>query len=726
MGKKKSKSKKKYPQKLKREEEGSLYAQFSVPGMIVLIMLFLTIILSGIYCIPPLQIIGFFFGALVFLYLPGRFILNLLKWGDNPVSLTVLSLLIGMACSPIIYFLARTIKQEWIFVVIIALMAFYPVITKVYQGGFTGIKSNPERFKNLFINFSSLLTKKNIRIIEFFFPRGWWKGFIVLLILFLMLHLSFFTDLKIHKNGEYQLRTSHMTETIFHLGIINNLRHSFPPSYPYASGHQLSYHIDTHLLAEMFSRYAGIDTPIMTFYFLPLLFYLMIAAVPAVFFYHLHANINFSLLFGLLIFGTDFSFIPAIWSNWPAQYPWTLTFKSTIWSLCNIGGSLPAIPIFFGAALAFQRFFSEHKIQYLIIFSLLAIAAFRVKGSLGPHILAAAIPAAIFIGWKYKDGNWWKVLPFSVAALLLIGLDLALKPKNEMLVLLWKPFDGLIYSAERLGIESWLYAARHPLDSPFILLIALLFYFIGTMGVRILCVKPAFDIIRKKITQPVVPFLLIFVFSGIILSDLIFLGGKYSKNNDAGWFAAQSLFAASYFAPAIACSISKKKQQMIVTLLIILLSIPTTINFFKLRNDSQYTTITQNQIEVVNYIKKNTPGDSVILEAPNFKIPSLVSNFAGRLSILSAFRSFCTTALSPEEIKDRTKDISNFFNGHYKGDRKKILNKYHVKYLLIPKPWCNFFNRFPWVTDIFSNNDFIIYKINEAIQESELRNHNPE
>ncbi|MDY6971176.1 MAG: hypothetical protein SV775_02490, partial [Thermodesulfobacteriota bacterium] len=184
------------------------------------------------------------------------------------------------------------------------------------------------------------------------------------------------------------------------------------------------------------------------------------------------------------------------------------------------------------------------------------------------------------------------------------------------------------------------------------------------------------------------------------------------KINFGNWFRVQALFAAGYFAPALACSLSRRSERLFMVLLIILISLPTTWNFLKLRNDTQYTEITRDKLETVSFLKKETPGDSVFLEPPNFNGPSLSSHLAGRSSVLSHFRTFYLSKASPATIRGRMKDISAFFDRQYQGDRKTILKKYGVNYLLIPKLRQGFFDRFSWSSEVFSNKGFVVYKIN--------------
>jgi len=642
------------------------------------------------YHLPIVQIFGFLIGIIIFLYLPGLLILESLGWKDTPAPLFIISVLTGMAASPILYYLTSIIKQQRIFIVLIFCVSVFAVYKKLHL------------LKNY---------KDYLRL-----PQGWWKFVAVLFLVLAVLHFSHFTDLKIVKDGGYQLRITY-TETIYHLGIINAAEHNIPPNFPYASGFNLAeYHIDMHLLAVIFCKYLRIDTAIMTFYFLPLLLMGLIIAVPAVFFYELHGDINLSLLLGLLMLGTDFSFIPAIMINNVSEtFPWTLIFCTTIWSIFTLNGIMAAIPLFFGAALAFQRYFTSLNIKHLLVFSLLTIAACRVKISMGLQIIGVSFLALAFIEWKCRLGTWRKGLPVLILTTVIIFTDLLVKyySSGGNVIVRWDVFNGLFQSANILNLDQWRQAVLAPWEHPFILSYALTLYFIGFMGVRVIFLKYFYNVFKTgKPIEPIVPFFLLFIVGGIFLSEIIYWGGKYDTINNGVWFRVQSVIAATYFVTYFISSLKVRSYRITAVILVIFLSFPTTINFLHLRNDKKYTNISKNAIIAVDYIKKSVSGNAVIMEYPNWNGPSLSSHFAGRSTVLTYFYSFVNGKLGPQIIRERDSDINNFFMINNEETRKRISKKYDVQYLVIPSGLKETFSNYSWAIMLYSNPDVTIYKIN--------------
>jgi len=668
-------------------------AQNPLLSLFLIFMGVTTLFLTLVHHVPMIQTLAFFLGTIVFFLLPGCLVLDLLKWKDNPVSFTILSILTGMAICPILYYLSAIINQTWIFLIIILSASAYVLFRKLSLPDFRA------------------------EMISWHLPGHWWKGLLLLTAVLAMLHLSHFSDLAITSHDSYRLRTTAMTETVFHLGIMNVAEHTLPLFYPYASGYSLAdYHIDMHLLGVLFTRFLGIDPLVMAYYFLPLLLILMITAVPAVFFYELHKNLNFSLLFGLLIFSSDLSFIPALWMDWPTTYPWTLTFCTTIWSLFTLNGIMPAIPLLFGALTAFQRYFTTNKIRKLIVFALFAIAASRVKSSMGLQIIGTAFPALAFIVWKYRSTKWWRPLGLFTVTALIVFLDMTLRSISSQggnWIIRWQPFSGLVETAARMGDNGLIVALRNPLDHPLVVIIGLILYVAGFMGVRLISFKYLADIFKKTGTKvyETVPYLIIFMLGGIVLSECIFLGGKNDPINNSVWFRVQSIIAATYFVPAFLLTIKPRSFRYIAVVLVLALSFPSTLQFLSLRHDTVFTAISREEMQLVHFMKGHIPEKAVVFEYPMADRLSPASHLAGRSSVLALFRTFIRACVPIEDIQGRRKDLIFFFSTDDPDAMVTILDKYHADFLLVPAQLSVKYSGNTWLKRIYHNNEWCLYRV---------------
>jgi len=647
----------------------------------------LLLYLSAFHHVPVYQIFFFYIGVTIFLYLPGTYILELLDWKDTSASQTVLSILAGMAFTPIVYYMAGLIGQQWLFVAIMVCISIFSAYRLM----------------------SAWNSKLSVKL-----PQSWWKIVIVFCLLIVMLGLSHFSDLIIMKSGGYKLRINDYTESIFHLGIMNVVEHTIPPFYPYASGQTLSdYHVDMHILGAIFTKYFFIDPAIMAYYFLPTLLICMIAALPAIFFYTLHGSLNLSLFLGVLVFSADFSFIPGILLHMQKDFPWTIIFCPTIWSLFTLNGIMAAIPFFFGGALALQKYHSNFNVKHLLLFLIFSFAAYRVKSSMGLQMLGVALLTVPMVDWRQHKNRWLKSGVLIAGVLSIIFIDIFIKSisSDDTWVVIWKPLSGVIHTTQLLRVDSWVFSEPNFIIKSLKVIGALAVFFVGFMGTRLIFLKYLYDMVRYKKQELINCFLLLFIISGITLSEIIFLGGKYDNINNAEWFKVQSIIAATYFIPVFINSRKNRFQKYLLIILIILLSFPATINFIKLRNTPLYADISSRQLEAACFIKEELPNDSIFMEVPNPAHPSISSNFAGRTTVISFFRSFFTAKLKPEEILCREDDIRKFFGKNTNEARFAILKKYNVQYLVLPIVYDRYLSQCGWAMKIFGNNELSIYKI---------------
>lgn len=657
-------------------------------------IIFLPVYLKILYRLPILQTAGYYLGAVLFLLSPGRAILRQLKWDGGPFAGTVMAALTGMAATPIFYFLCRIAGLNVLFIAAILLTAGY----------------------NLFD-----LVRSRRKLESIPFTKTGWIPLVAVPVILVLLHFSHWTDWRLLENGDFRLRSIHFTETIHHLGIINVVEHTVPPFYPYLSGYNLAYHIDMHLFAEMFSRFCGVEPPVMTYYFLPFTCFLLIVFVPAVFFLRLHPGQTLlALLCGLLIFGADLSFLPALWKDWPEGFVWTRSFKTTIWSLFTLNGLMPAVPLFFGAALAYQASIKQNRPRYLVLFTLLAYSAYRMKSSMGLQVAACAAIAALFTAWHQRCRVGWKTAGASFLVLLFMFADhFFLRPEatEKLGVFRWNFPGGFIAVGKRFGWDLWVSAGERIWGLPLLFLLLFAVYFACFMGVRVLILKYVSLPFKDRTSPPVIPFLLVFVFSGILLSESLWVGGRYSKINNGGWFAIQSVLAATYFVPAFIASLPSTWKRLLCAALVLVLSFPTTVQFLMHRSDPRSLTITAAQMEAVRFMKKHVPPDAVVLYPTDGKRPSLASHFAGRQTVLSWFRTFIRSRIHPDALYRRISDVSNFFSPDFKGNRTEILERYRVDFILMPARPSGAapLDSLNWAEKIFQSSDVLIYRIHRNL-----------
>lgn len=640
----------------------------------------LTILMKLLYSLSFKDSLLWYVGVFVYFYIPGSLLLRWLSFNRDEYFIRLFhSIALGTALIPLFYTILRRISLgELLYPFGIGIFLLWLVLTV-------------RDFKRGNVTFNT--SYQDILPV-----------FILVVFVFLLLHLSHFTDIAFFDNG-YKLRTGY-TETVFHLGIINVLRDAFPPSFPYASGHSFAYyHLNMHLEIEMFNRIFSIDTLKLTFFYFPFLYFCLLVFVPYIFIRKYFKSRFIGVLTGILMFGSDLSFIPGLLGIVPQDYPWTLIFNTTtIWGLFTLNGYLPALFVMFLSVFYLKKFYEDGRLRYLLVFALLGFSAYGFKSSMGPHIMGAAfltgIASVVFMKDR-KKGMLLCVVSALTALAIVINITL-FRGGTGNDIISFDLFNSFYRSLKNLGISemSWVFY-------PMIFLV----YILATFGIRALGFYSLKDVIGRKSFDPIIVFLTIFAISGFLLAQVLYIGLPSGDINNAGWFSSQSLMGAwlllSYFLLRL---LHYKKGFLGVMVLVILLSAPTTVQFLTLRFDNNYYNVEPDAIEVVNYLE-TTPPESVILHFPNYMGPSLASNLAGRSSVINIFRSFTTYGIGMTEERNRLRYVELFFNPSNVINRSFILKQYKVDYVYAPLPYATILDNEPMLIQVLKNKAYVLYKV---------------
>jgi len=646
------------------------------------IFLCLAFLLKILYSLPIRDSFLWYAGVFFCFYIPGNLLVRYIGFNKDEYFVNFFhSVALGAALMPLFYTIMRWLSRPellYVFIIFMFLFWFIP-----------NIREFKEKKGNIYTS-----------------PKDLISILVLIGTIFILLHLSHFTDVIFLENG-FKIRNVYLTETIFHLGIINILKDTFPPIFPYASGYNFyHYHLNMHLEIEMFNRFFSIDTLKLTFLYFPLLYFCLLVFVPYIFIRKNGGSGLLGVIAGILMFGSDLSFIPGLLGIIPLDYPWTLIFTTTIWSLLTLNGYLSALFVMFLCVLYLKKFFENGNSLYLLVFAFLGYSAYGFKSSMG-HIMGVAFLTGIASVVLMKDKKKGMLLcVVSALTILLIALDIILfrggTGNNILYIDLFNHFrDSLKY----FGItdRSW-----------FLYLLIFPIYTLATFGVRIFgfyALKDAFD---KEHFNPVFVFLTIFVISGFLLSDMIFLGsGVHSsfRINNAIWFSVQSLMGGwlllSYFLLKIR---HDRKRFLGIIALIILFSAPSTVQFFTLRFDHNYYTVNSDAVEVTKYLDTTPPG-SIVLHPLNYNGPSLASNLACRPSVLNLFRSFVTQNIEQIEVENRLKDVMLFFSRNKVINRSSIFRKYKVDYVYAPLSYVDILDTEPMLSQVLKNREYVIYRV---------------
>ncbi len=532
----------------------------------------------------------------------------------------------------------------------------------------------------------------------------------VLLLLYtaLLLHLSHFTDVRIISDG-FMIRNTYLTETIYHQGIVNALRDTWPPPALYASGGpDLSfYHLNMHLQIELVSRLFTISSLNLIYFFMPFLYFILITSITYLFVRQIGGSHLLGIVSSVLIFGTGFSFVPGLMGVANLTFPWTLFLTSTIWPLFTLNGYIPALIALFLCIWFLSEFWKNGGYWNLALVIILAYGAFGFKSTMGLQIASTCMLVGLLMVTTEKDkmdGIALSIASFLMLFMMFIDLALFRSGTGQNVIKL-APFNNFSNSIDKLGLTQVSELFYVPL---FIL------FLIGAFGVRVLGFLYLKNLTWSKgESNWLVPFLVLFVLGGYLLSEMVFVGDPQGMNNagmnNAGWFFRQSLMGAWFvmFISLVQWEFRWRKCYLVFPLILAIAS-PSTIQFLYLRYDKNYILFDSDDLIIVDYLADVGPG-SVILHPLNRDRPALASNLAGRSSVVNIFRSFISET---EQLSERATDVQTFFDlDTHLVDRKAVLRKYEVDYVYGPLELNEYMGQIPELQQIKSTAKWLLYKV---------------
>ena len=623
----------------------------------------------------------FFLGVLFAFYIPGTILVRSVHLSASHfLTLPVLSLTIGSVIVPMGYRFLRwsEIPDSWLLTTmgLVSIYWLYDVY-KRRNRGYPSIRGS---------------------------SADYWALATLFITLLLLLHFSHFSDVILGAQG-FQFRSHYMSESVFHLGLINALTDTYPPPALYASGSPdfSSYHLNMHLQIEMLNRLFGLDPLKLVHFYFPLFYFGLVVLLPFVFIRETGGASLTALLGALIIFGADLSFLAVPWVIPEEAIVWTTIFQTSIWSLFTLNGYIPSLIALFLSIFLLRDLLSANGVWKAMVIGLVAYAAFGFKSSMGLHLAASSLALGSLMVWD-KDQRKAGLLLFlaSVMALLFMVLDLKyIRSSVGNNSVSFEPMNHLNSIVERFGFLSV------PIDwiAPLVLL-----FLLASLGGR------AFGLYylanNLKLGEKVdwnLAFIGLFFIIGYAVTEFFVIGNSAGQNN-AGWFYIQSLIASCFLLFPLLISIQKRKTAyFFVVGVLALMLIPSTVQFLTQRVSSHYLSYGPEELALIDYMKTTNP-DSVFLHPISEGEPSLAANFAGRPTVLSTWVSFVT---ENEGLSERVVDVELFFDpASTPSGRIEILKKYSIDYVYGPQATLQIINDLPNVNRELVSGSLVLYRIN--------------
>lgn len=618
-----------------------------------------------------------FITAVVFIfYVPGTLLQHAMGWDPKDgLSQATLRLSLGLVIVPIFYHLMRHVgMSNGLMLSLVTPLVAYGV--------------------HRFLRLRGVRWDKN----------DWAVLVLAAMFTVLLLVFSHFGDFGIYDGGTWY-KTTHLAESIFHQGLVNALKDSFPPPAIYAAGSTdfSSYHLNMHLQIEGMYRLTGISTDRLVFWYFPALYFLLLFLLPVAFVRKHGGGIVPAAVAGMLVFGTGFSFLPGLFSEVSSSFVWLLFFHPDIYSLFTLNGVIPALIALFVFLLIFPFDDMAESRKYWIVFVLIMVGAYGFKSSMGTQLagVCIAVGAIRLLVNRNRNVNWHLVASGAIALAIMLIEQVVLRSglgQNFVEIQPWNKLYGIFQVFGLTGVQSiskpvWFF----------------LFLILG-LGVRVLGLLTLRSTVKQNPkARWLILYILLFFMSGYAIADVIYLGDSSYQFNHADWFAVQALFASWFLLFLFLSRLNSDKSSHALTLICLLLfSLPSTAQFLWLKIDSEVAVIGPDEQEVVEFLERTDP-NSVVLHPLNIGAPSLASNLAGRSTVLSVSKSFVSET---QGWSERLNTVRTFFDKDTESAvRKAILASHDVTYVYSPREFDELLASNNGLELVLSNDHYSVWKV---------------
>jgi len=614
-----------------------------------------------------IEIVLFLIFIVVSFYIPGKFILNLLKINFSKIDFLAPSLIIGILFYSLSALLFRKLgfNHQTIFLIF------------------------------LLFNLTHLYLNRKRRLPNLFTHTRRYTVFFFLLLLIAILQATVHLRSGLLKNGnlEFTGNIYVIHDPMHHLALIAEIRNHFPFQNPSVAGEPLAnYHFFADLLiASILETFPTIDTLDLYFRIFP---------------------IFNSIFFSLAIYSVASSLTKKEWVKYlavilvtvgnNAAYLLPLIRNDTSWSLGTFMINQPFDQIFnpqtyigYSFFLIGAKFLIDDKaregIKKLILGGILLASAFLFK------VYAAAIglgALAILTAWHmFAKRKFYFLLPFLVSILIfvLIYSVMISDSKSGLYFIPGWSLAQMVESPDRLNIVDWTLKLQHyqlknniPRQIQIYTQEVLVFVFgnLGTRSIGFFYILYVF--LKKPFKQSAGNILFL---SAIVTSLAIpLLFNQVGSPFDIFQFGHYALIVTAILTALAIERLSERfllNKALLGLLLgaVVLLAIPTTIKTVDMYLNYDKTVIGNEDLKLLNYLEENTNTDSVIFIYPSDEFSWFVLGLGER----RVFYSNLGTFFASESSKSRALESENFVHSYDSKQRREFLKNYKIDYLLLKK-----------------------------------------
>ncbi len=518
-------------------------------------------------------------------------------------------------------------------------------------------------------------------------------------------------------------------DAFLHAAVTNELSHSFPPMFPFLAGKPLRYHYGMDLLGAIFRRFGGAPTPDICFRLVPPL--LMACAVASIFAFARSwlASTGFAALVAFLTFaGEDFAWIPGLLLGKGGVWAVDFFQVPTIFSLYYMNPVLPALAFLFAGLACLLGYFRHARKRWVVLagvlfgimttfkaFALalvgaaLAIASVmawlrgnrRAAVAAGSAVVIAVAVAVAVVGPALGDAGFWRV-----------SLNPFPHYLRDMIVAL-----GLGESRPWSVVLADFARGSFSLPGLVVLLVLVIPLFaVGSSGARVLG--------WRRLLRALAPgrrgsflrsFLGWFIVLGFVLTLLLkIVPADYPASyNNAVWFYALGKYAAWIFvAEALRRMLRGRRvaTRAAVVAVVLIAATASSVQFVRGAPSWQPVgSLGHDVLDVVDSLRSHGSAGDVVLCADGRVGVALVTLTGLRVAHLELFSE---SFLRKGERESRAADFEEFWRawraGEVKGD---LAAKYGIRFVVTPRAVADATPSPTGAERIHENPEFLVYRI---------------
>jgi hypothetical protein len=607
----------------------------------------------------------YLFGLLMFTYIPGRVILRAAGLEPGRPAAMALSLALGLTSTVVIYKLAAFAGAEilyflWVFACA-AVMALRAV-------------KRPPRPRDLVFRVT---------------PAGAGMALVAGSVLLMLVADNYHNALR-QPDGSVVV---HMRayDGFLRDAVVRELSHSVPPQMPFASGYPLSYHYGMDLFNSIFYKYLHVGVPdlnhrlSMTFFFALLLLtsYLLIG--------ELGGSATASVLGAFLVVfgGGGLSYLSTLF--WGIRQWGNVFFTFHFVNFVNVNSFLPGLAVLLAGFFALSRYLRSDGPSWLPVSAFLLAASLEFKVFFAFPLFAALGVSAIAALLLGRGPRLVKAALLTGAFSVPLAAAALLSNRGGPRFLISPEFvDWIRFTLADLKLrallEPWTGLVHHARITPVALLSALAavaLFFLGGFGLNALALPSLLRGMKSGKEEDRIR-LFLGSFAAACVAYFFFarvsLDGKPRNFTNSYVYTMAPIVLGFFWAERLGVFLAGKRRawKVLAVAGVVALSVPSTARFLWVKVGSpQPLVISRAYLEAADWLSRNSPGDAVVMTAPEVR---LVCYFADRRVVLEdSPASFVSWHLTQAQEKERKDDISRFFGDpRPNGD---ALVKYHVSYV---------------------------------------------